>query len=83
MKKLMTAVAATAMFATGLVAGSISASAAEIELKFGHVGAPGSLFDASVNEFARRVNASMAGKVKVNTFGSSQLGKDKELMQAV
>jgi len=81
MKKLMTAVAATAIFATGLVAGSVSASAAEIELKFGHVGAPGSLFDASVNEFARRVNASMAGKVKVNTFGSSQLGKDKELMQ--
>ena len=55
--------------------------AAEIELKFGHVGAPGSLFDASVNEFAKRVNAQMAGKVKISTFGSSQLGKDKELLQ--
>jgi tripartite ATP-independent transporter DctP family solute receptor len=57
------------------------AMAAEIELKFGHVGAPGSLFEASVNEFAKRVNEQMAGKVKIVTFGSSQLGKDKELLQ--
>ena len=72
-KFLSTAVVAVAL------AGS--AVAAEIELKFGHVGAPGSLFDASVNEFAKRVNAQMAGKVKISTFGSSQLGKDKELLQ--
>ena len=57
------------------------AMAAEIELKFGHVGAPGSLFEASANEFAKRVNERMAGKVKIVTFGSSQLGKDKELLQ--
>jgi tripartite ATP-independent transporter DctP family solute receptor len=58
-----------------------SALAAEIELKFGHVGAPGSLFETSVNEFAKRVNERMAGKVKIVTFGSSQLGKDSELLQ--
>ncbi len=57
------------------------ASAAELELKFGHVGAPGSLFEASVNEFAKRVNAKLVGKAKVVTFGSSQLGKDQELLQ--
>ncbi len=57
------------------------ALAAEMELKFGHVGAPGSLFEASVNEFAKRANEKLAGKAKVVTFGSSQLGKDKELLQ--
>jgi len=57
------------------------AAAEVIELKFGHVGAPGSLFEASVNEFARRANERLAGKAVVNTFGSSQLGKDKELLQ--
>ncbi len=58
-----------------------AASAAELELKFGHVGAPGSLFETSVNEFAARANAKLAGKAKITTFGSSQLGKDKELLQ--
>ena len=55
--------------------------AAELELKFGHVGKPGSLFEASVNEFAKRANAKLAGKAKVVAFGSSQLGKDKELLK--
>jgi tripartite ATP-independent transporter DctP family solute receptor len=58
-----------------------TAWAEEIELKFGHVGAPGSLFEASANEFAKRANEKLAGKAKVVTFGSSQLGKDKELLQ--
>ena len=35
------------------------AFAAELELKFGHVGKPGSLFEASVNEFAKRANAKL------------------------
>ena len=34
-----------------------------------------------MNEFAARANAKLAGKAKVTTFGSSQLGKDKELLQ--
>ena len=55
--------------------------AAELELKFGHVGKPGSLFEASVNEFTKRANAKLAGKAKVIGFGSSQLGKDKELLK--
>ena len=57
------------------------AFAAELELKFGHVGKPGSLFEASVNEFAKRANEKLAGKAKVVGFGSSQLGKDKELLK--
>ncbi|MFQ5773005.1 MAG: TRAP transporter substrate-binding protein [Kiloniellaceae bacterium] len=71
------------LLGTTLLAGLLAsqAAAAEIELKFGHVGAPGSLFEISVNEFAKRVNDQLKGKVSIATFGSSQLGKDKELLQ--
>ncbi len=50
------------------------AAAQKLELKFGHVGNPGSLFESTVNEFARCANESLAGKAEVQTFGSSQLG---------
>ncbi len=55
--------------------------AAQTELKFGHVGGPGSLFELSANEFARRANEKLGGKYKVVVFGSSQLGGDREMMQ--
>jgi TRAP-type transport system periplasmic protein len=71
-KWLLTAVLASALASPAL---------AETELKFGHVGEPGSLFELSANEFAKRVNAKMAGKVKVSAFGSSQLGKDEDLVK--
>ncbi|MDH3451063.1 MAG: TRAP transporter substrate-binding protein [Gammaproteobacteria bacterium] len=64
-----------------LAAGSFQVSSAEVELKFGHVGAPGSLFALSAEEFAKRANEKLAGKAKVVVFGASQLGKDKELLQ--
>jgi len=54
---------------------------AQMELKFGHVGEPGSLFAASAEEFAKRANAKLGGKAKVVVYGSSQLGGDKELLQ--
>jgi tripartite ATP-independent transporter DctP family solute receptor len=54
---------------------------AQMEIKFGHVGEPGSLFDVSANEFAKRANAKLGDKAKVVVFGSSQLGGDKELLQ--
>ena len=57
------------------------AQAEKITLKFGHVGKPGSLFSASVEEFARRANARLGELAEVQVFGSSQLGKDKELLQ--
>lgn len=56
-------------------------AAAQIEIKFGHVGEPGSLFAASAEEFARRANARLGDKAKVVVYGSSQLGGDKELLQ--
>ena len=67
----------------GLVAALAWAAAAEAqtELKFGHVGEPGSLFERSANEFARRANEKLGAEFKVVTFGSSQLGTDEEMMQ--
>jgi tripartite ATP-independent transporter DctP family solute receptor len=63
------------------VACTAASHAEPVELKFGHVGAPGSLFEISVNEFARCSNEALGDKAVVQTFGSSQLGKDKELLQ--
>ena len=57
------------------------AALAQTELKFGHVGEPGSLFARSADEFAKVANERLKGKAKVVVFGSSQLGGDKELLQ--
>jgi tripartite ATP-independent transporter DctP family solute receptor len=75
--------AITGILVTGLMtAGSGQLQAADKELKFGHVGKPGSLFEYSVNDFTKRANAALAGKgYKVVGYGSSQLGKDKELLK--
>ncbi len=54
---------------------------AQLEIKFGHVGEPGSLFAASADEFAKRANVKLGSKAKVVVYGSSQLGGDKELLQ--
>ena len=54
---------------------------AQVEIKFGHVGEPGSLFDQSAQEFAKRANAKLGSKGKVIVYGSSQLGGDGELMK--
>jgi len=54
---------------------------AQTELKLGHVGEPGSLIGAAADEFAKRANTKLGGKYKIITYGSSQLGGDKELLQ--
>ena len=61
--------------------GAPAALAQGLEIKIGHVGEPGSLFEISANEFAKRANAKLGAKAKVAVFGSSQLGGDKEQMQ--
>jgi TRAP-type transport system periplasmic protein len=71
------AVAACALFALGSAAPAL----AQIEVKLGHVGEPGSLFQKSADEYAKRANAKLGGKAKVVTFGSSQLGGDSEMIQ--
>ncbi|HZP69743.1 MAG TPA: TRAP transporter substrate-binding protein [Pseudolabrys sp.] len=60
---------------------TVGTAAAQTEIKFGHVGEPGSLFDQSAQEFAKRANAKLGNKAKVVAYGSSQLGGDGELMK--
>jgi len=74
MKLRIVVAAAVAVFVTGKVL-------AQTELKLGHVGEPGSLIGAAADEFAKRANERLKGKYKVVTYGSSQLGGDKELLQ--
>lgn len=68
---------AAVMAALGLA----SQAAAQAEIKFGHVGEPGSLMDLSATEFAKRANERLGDKGKVIVYGSSQLGDDKALLQ--
>jgi tripartite ATP-independent transporter DctP family solute receptor len=69
------------IIAAALAAGFAGSVAAQTEIKFGHVGEPGSLFAASAEEFAKQANAKLGAKAKVVVYGSSQLGGDKELLQ--
>ena len=69
-----------ALCALALLASAVPALA-QVEIKLGHVGEPGSLFQKSADEFARRANAKLGGKAKVITYGSSQLGSDEEMIQ--
>jgi tripartite ATP-independent transporter DctP family solute receptor len=63
--------------------GASGTAFAQTELKLGHVGEPGSLLAASTEEYAKRINTRLAGKVHVVVYGSSQLGGDKEMLQKV
>lgn len=69
------------LIALAAVAGCAENSGGPLELKFGHVGAPGSLFAASAEEFARRANQRLGDRATVVVFGSSQLGSDEVLLQ--
>ena len=69
---------AAAFLSTGCGGGAPEAAR---ELSFGHVGAPGSLFALTADEFARRVNERLDGEAQVMVYGSSQLGGDDVLLQ--
>jgi TRAP-type transport system periplasmic protein len=71
----------TLLAAAATIALSAASAGAQTEIKFGHVGEPGSLFDQSAQEFAKRANAKLGDKAKVVVYGSSQLGGDGELMK--
>ncbi|MGR3630705.1 MAG: TRAP transporter substrate-binding protein, partial [Limimaricola soesokkakensis] len=64
---------------SALIAGQ--ATAADMTLRFGHVGNPGSLFEATAEHFAECANAALGETAEVQTFGSSQLGNDQEMLQ--
>jgi len=72
----------SALFAASIAAFAFASPAlAQMELKLGHVGEPGSLFQLSAEEFARRANEKLGDKAKIVVFGSSQLGSDEEILQ--
>ncbi|MBL8673020.1 MAG: TRAP transporter substrate-binding protein [Alphaproteobacteria bacterium] len=77
----MKTIANLAAFA--LVAAASPAVAQVLELKFGTTSTPGSVQVLSTEEFARRFNAKMAGKAKIDVYHSGQLGSDKEMLQKV
>jgi len=70
-----------AAVAGGAAALALPAAAQQIELKLGHVGEPGSLYQIASEDFAKRVQQRLGDKVKITIFGSSQLGGDKEMLQ--
>jgi len=76
------------MQAKFLLAGALAAlllsgpvSAQQLQLNFGTVNDPGGMQYRSAVEWAKRVNAALGGKAKVDVYGSSQLGNDKEMLQ--
>lgn len=73
LKSLVAALCGLALFA--------GSAAAQTEIKFGHVGAPGSLFAQSAELYAKAANAKLGDKAKVVVYGSSQLGSDGELLK--
>src|SRR3989454_5837800 len=79
----MRALYAAAMFTLCTLLLPRAAGAQTVELKLGHVGSPGSLFDLSATEFAKRVKEKTGGKVVIQVYGASQLGDDTELLQKV
>jgi len=50
-------------------------------LTFGHISAPGSLYDMATREFADRSNERLPEGWSVQIYGSSQLGNDEVLLQ--
>lgn len=75
--KVVSTAAAVALF------GTMSAQAAQLELKLGHNGKPGSLFEACANEFAKLANSKLGDKAKIVVFGAGQLGKDGEMLKKI
>jgi TRAP-type transport system periplasmic protein len=78
--KIMPRLKALLVLVCGLALFPVGASAQQ-EIKLGHVGDPGSLFDLSAQEFAKRANAKLGSMARVSVYGSSQLGGDSELMK--
>ncbi|MEW5422933.1 TRAP transporter substrate-binding protein [Amorphus sp. 3PC139-8] len=63
----------------GLLLGAGTASATTT-LKFGSLGAPGSLSDKAINHFAELVSEKSNGEIEIQSFGSAQLGSDRDML---
>jgi tripartite ATP-independent transporter DctP family solute receptor len=56
-------------------------SASALEIVFAISATPGSLQYMTAEEYTHRANKLLEGKAKITFYGSSQLGKDKDLLQ--
>jgi tripartite ATP-independent transporter DctP family solute receptor len=54
-----------------------------VALRLGHVGVPGSLFDLTATEFAKRANAALKGRLEVVVSGNSEFGSDEQMLEGV
>ena len=72
----------SAVAAAALLAASGFAQAQE-EIIFGLSAANGSLQERTASEFARRANEKLGDTAVVKVFDSSQLGKDKDMLQKI
>ncbi|MGH7832148.1 MAG: TRAP transporter substrate-binding protein [Candidatus Binatia bacterium] len=73
-----------AVLIVGLATFWAQASRAQtVTLRLGHVGFPGSLFALTTDEYAKRANAALKGKVEIKVFHSSQLGSDEQMMRGI
>ena len=72
----------SAVAAAALLAASGFAHAQE-EIIFGLSAANGSLQERTASEFARRANEKLGDTAVVKVFDSSQLGKDKDMLQKI
>lgn len=67
--------------AGAMMLAATSIAEAKEEIIFGISAATGSLQQQTAAEFVKRANAKLGDKAEVKLFDSSQIGKDKELMQ--
>ena len=57
----------------------LAPASAQVTMKLGHVGGPGSLYDVAGEEFAKCMKDS--GQAEIQIFNSSQLGNDEDMLQ--
>jgi tripartite ATP-independent transporter DctP family solute receptor len=68
-------------FAAAMILAPCHAMSQPIEIKFAHVGGPGSLYWASAEEFARRANERLNGVAVVKVYPRSELGSDSAVLK--
>jgi len=73
----------TVLVLTAVSVWAQASRAQTITLRLGHVGFPGSLFAITTDEYAKRANAALKGKVEIKVFHSSQLGSDEQMMRGI
>lgn len=73
----------SALFGAATLAMMSGAATAQEEIIFGLSAATGSLQQQTASEFARRANEKFGDTAVVKVFDSSQLGKDKDMLQKI